>query len=138
MATGNRPLPPLDFLRGFEAAARHLSFTKAAAELFLTQSAVSRQIPALDEVGGVPLFERRHKALALTEAGKAYLRTVVPALDQLREATRRLRESRTGHVLTVTTTVSFASMWLVPRLARFRRLHPKADVRINATHEVVD
>jgi DNA-binding transcriptional LysR family regulator len=134
----NRTLPPLDFLRGFEAAARHLSFTKAAAELFLTQSAVSRQIQALEEFIGVPLFERRHKALALTEAGQAYLRTVIPALDQLREATRRLREARTGHVLTVTTTVSFASMWLVPRLARFRRRHPKVDVRLNATHELVD
>src|SRR5205814_10660969 len=87
---------------------------------------------------GVPLFERRHKALALTEAGMSYLRTVAPALDQLREATRRLRESRTGHVLTVTTTVSFASMWLVPRLARFRKQHPHVDVRITATHDVVD
>src|SRR5512132_2117916 len=106
MPIANRPLPPLDFLRGFESAARHLSFTRAAAELYLTQSAVSRQIQALEEFIGVQLFERRHKALALTEAGKTYLRTVVPALDQLREATRRLRESRTGHVLTVTTTVS--------------------------------
>ena len=138
MQTPSRSLPPLDFLRGFEAAARHLSFTKAAAELFLTQSAVSRQIQALEEFVGVPLFERRHKALALTEAGKVYLRTVVPALDQLREATRRLREARTGHVLTATTTISFASMWLVPRLARFRRLHPAVDVRINATADVVD
>ena len=134
----HRPLPPLDFLRGFEAAARHLSFTKAAAELYLTQSAVSRQIQALEEFVGIPLFERRHKSLALTEAGQAYLRTVAPALDQLREATRRLRETRTGHVLTVTTTVSFASMWLVPRLARFRKKHPGLDVRITATHEVLD
>jgi LysR family glycine cleavage system transcriptional activator len=138
MQKTTRPLPPLDFLRGFEAAARHLSFTRAATELFLTQSAVSRQIQSLEEFIGVPLFERRHKSLALTEAGQAYLRTVSPALDQLRDATRRLRESRTGHILTVTTTVSFASMWLVPRLARFRRLHPKVDVRINATHEVID
>src|SRR5436190_18243175 len=138
MANTHRPLPPLDLLRGFEAAARHLSFTRAAAELFLTQSAVSRQIQALEEFVGVALFERRHKALALTDAGQAYLRTVVPALDQLREATRRLKESRTGHVLTVTTTVSFASMWLVPRLARFRRQNPQVDVRITATHEVVD
>src|SRR6186997_3179407 len=117
MAGSTRSLPPLDLLRGFESAARHLSFTKAAAELFLTQSAVSRQIQALEEFIGVPLFERRHKALALTDAGQAYLRIVVPALDQLRDATRRLKESRTGHILTVTTTVSFASMWLVPRLA---------------------
>src|SRR5438309_508486 len=103
MASPHRPLPPLDLLRGFEAAARHLSFTRAAAELFLTQSAVSRQIQSLEEFLGVPLFERRHKALTLTEAGRAYLRTVGPVLDDLREATRRLRESRTGHVLTVTT-----------------------------------
>jgi len=131
-------LPPLDLLRGFESAARHLSFTKAAADLFLTQSAVSRQIQSLESFIGVPLFERRHKALALTEAGQAYYRTVATILEQLRDATRRLREARTGHVLTVTTTVSFASLWLVPRLAHFRREHPRVDVRITATHEVVD
>src|SRR5436853_1319060 len=133
MASPNRALPPLDLLRGFESAARHLSFTKAAAELFLTQSAISRQIQGLEEFVGVPLFERRHKALALTEAGQAYYRTVAPVLDQLREATRRLRETRTGHVLTVTTTVSFASVWLVPRLSRFRKEYPNVDVRITAT-----
>lgn len=138
MAKPARPLPPLDLLRGFESAARHLSFTRAGAELFLTQSAVSRQILALEEFVGVPLFERRHKALVLTEHGQAYYRVVAAALEQVREATRRLRETRKGHVLTVTTTVSFASTWLVPRLARFRREHPGVDVRIKATHEVVD
>ncbi len=138
MTNAHRPLPPLDLLRGFESAARHLSFTRAAAELFVTQSAVSRQIQALEEFVGMALFERRHKSLALTEAGAAYYRTVAAALDLLREATRKLREARTGHVLTVTTTVSFASIWLVPRLARFRKDHPGIDVRITATHEVVD
>ncbi len=138
MASPNRALPPLDLLRGFEAAARHLSFTRAAGELFLTQSAVSRQIQALEAFVGVPLFERRHKALALTEAGESYQRTVTHALDQVREATRKLREARHGHVLTVTTTVSFAALWLVPRLTRFRKEHPRVDVRITATHEVVD
>lgn len=138
MARGARPLPPLDLLRGFESAARHLSFTRAGEELFLTQSAVSRQIQSLEEYLGVPLFERRHKALALTEAGQAYYRAVADALADLREATRKLRESRGGHVLTVTTTVSFATMWLVPRLARYRKLHPRTDVRISATHLVVD
>jgi DNA-binding transcriptional LysR family regulator len=138
MASASRPLPPLDLLRGFEAAARHLSFTRAAAELFLTQSAVSRQIQALEAFVGVPLFERRHKALALTDAGQAYYRAVTAALDELRDATRRLREARTGHVLTVTSTVSFASIWLVPRLGRFRRANPGVDVRLSATHEVVD
>ncbi len=138
MANSPRTLPPLDLLRGFESAARHLSFTRAAAELFLTQSAVSRQIQALEAYLGVDLFERRHKALALTDAGHAYYRTVAASLGELREATRRLREARTGHVLTVTTTVSFASTWLVPRLARFRKAHPTTDVRITATHLMVD
>ena len=138
MANAHRPLPPLDLLRGFESAARHLSFTRAGAELFLTQSAVSRQIQGLEEFLGVALFERRHKSLVLTEAGQAYYRTVAAALDQVREATRRLRETRTGHVLTVTTTTSFASIWLVPRLIRFRKEQPRVDVRITATHEVVD
>src|SRR6476659_8383889 len=138
MASSHRSLPPLEFLRGFEAAARHLSFTRAAAELFLTQSAISRQIQALEAFVGVPLFERRHKSLALTPAGEAYHRTVSQTLDLLRDATRRLRETRAGHVLTVTTTVSFAALWLVPRLARFRKEHPEVDVRIAATFEVVD
>jgi LysR family transcriptional regulator, glycine cleavage system transcriptional activator len=133
-----RSLPPLDFLRGFEAAARHLSFTRAAEELFLTQSAVSRQIQALEEFVGLPLFERKHRSLELTEAGQSLLRTVAPMLEQLAEATRRLRETRTGHVLTVTTTISFASMWLVPRLSRFRKEHPRIDVRVSATTQLVD
>jgi DNA-binding transcriptional LysR family regulator len=138
MLSPARTLPPLDLLRGFEAAARHLSFTRAAAELFLTQSAVSRQIQSLEEFLGVPLFERRHKALALTPAGQAYYRIVAQALEQVRDATRRLRETNSRHVLTVTTTVSFASIWLVPRLAHFRKRHPDVDVRITATFEVVD
>ena len=138
MAKSARTLPPLDLLLGFEAAARSLSFTKAAGELFLTQSAVSRQILALEDFLGQALFERRHKALALTEAGQAYFRTVGPVLDQLRESTRRLKESRTGHLLTVTTTISFASMWLVPRLSRFRKKHPHVDVRVAAATDVVD
>ncbi len=138
MASPQRSLPPLEFLRGFEAAARHLSFTRAAAELFLTQSAISRQIQALEAFVGLPLFERRHKSLALTPAGESFHRTVAQTLDVLRDATRRLKETRTGHVLTVTTTVSFAALWLVSRLARFRKDNPQVDVRIAATFEVVD
>lgn len=133
-----RPLPPLDLVRGFEAAARRLSFTQAAAELFVTQSAVSRQVQSLEEFLGVKLFERRHKALALTDAGNAYYRSAAAALTELRAATQRLRDSARGHVLTVTSTVSFASIWLVPRLARFRQGHPGIDVRVAATHEVLD
>lgn len=138
MHNRNRPLPPLDLVRGFEAAARCLSFTRAAQELFVTQSAVSRQVQALEEFLGVRLFERRHKALELTQAGQAYYRSASAALAELRAATQRLRESTRGHVLTVTTTVSFASIWLVPRLGRFRQAHPGIDVRLAATHLVLD
>jgi len=138
MQNPNRPLPPLDLVRGFEAAARRLSFTLAAEELFVTQSAVSRQVQALEDYLGVKLFERRHRALALTEAGQAYFRAASAALAELRAATQRVREATRAHVLTVTCTVSFASIWLVPRLGRFRQAHPGIDVRIAATHEVVD
>lgn len=138
MHSRHRPLPPLDLVRGFEAAARRLSFTLAAQELFVTQSAVSRQVQALEEFLGVKLFERRHKALELTPAGQAYYRAAASALAELRAATQRLREATRGHVLTVTSTVSFASLWLVPRLGRFRQAHPGIDVRIAATHLVVD
>lgn len=118
-----RDLPvSLDLLRGFEAAARLLSFTGAAAELFLTQSAVSRQVQQLEEQLGVKLFERRTRALELTDAGERYFREVSKALNHLREATAMVR-ARTEPVVRVTTTVTFASLWLVPRLAAFQESH---------------
>src|SRR4051794_19634877 len=86
-------LPALDLLRSFEAAARHLSFTLAGQELFLTQSAVSRQIQQLEASVGVPLFERKHRALVLTEAGLVMQRAVVDSLERLRDATSRVRAS---------------------------------------------
>src|SRR5262245_59380505 len=107
-------LPPLDLIRVFEAAARTLSFTRTAEELCLTQSAVSRQIRALEEHLGVPLFERRPRTLALTEHGLALHRTATEVLERLRETMSRLRsEAATPH-LTVTTTGGFASLWLIP------------------------
>ncbi len=133
----HKGLPSLDLLKGFEAAARNLSFTKAGAELFLTQSAISRQIKALEDELGVPLFRRRHRELLLTEAGQTLYKAVGEALHTLREAAARL-SSRAGGLLTVTTTISFASLWLVPRLAEFRRLHPEIDVRIAATNDMID
>src|SRR6478735_7581221 len=83
----------LDLLHSFEAAARHLSFTRAGAELFLSQSAISRQIQQLEESVGVPLFERRHRALALTEAGRIMQRAVEDSLERLRDAAARVRAS---------------------------------------------
>jgi LysR family transcriptional regulator, glycine cleavage system transcriptional activator len=132
-------LPPLDLLVGFEAAARHLSFTKAGAELFLTQSAVSRQIKELEDQLGVALFERRHRALALTEAGQQFYASAAQVLTTMRAATERLRvQAGRKRPLSVTTTNSFASLWLIPRLAGFTRTHPGVDVRITADTRVQD
>ncbi len=131
-------LPPLDLLRGFEAAARNLSFTKAAAELFLTQSAISRQVQGLEDALGVPLFQRRHRALLLTDAGQQLLTVTRAVLEQLAEATRQIRGEQAARPLTVTTTISFASLWLIPRLPDFRAGCPRADVRISADNQILD
>jgi LysR family transcriptional regulator, glycine cleavage system transcriptional activator len=131
-------LPSLDLLKGFEAAARLLSFTKAGEELYLSQSAVSRQIQELEEQLGVRLFERRHRALALTEAGQTLYPAAAQALATMRAVTMRLRAGRGRQTLAVTTTHSFASLWLIPRLAGFTRAHPELDVRISAETRVLD
>ena len=132
-------LPPLDLLVGFEAAARHLSFTKAGEELYLTQSAVSRQIKELEEQLGVPLFQRRHRALTLTEAGQQLHAAAAQVLSTMRSTTERLRaQAGRRRPLAVTTTNSFASLWLIPRLANFTREHPGVDVRITADVRVQD
>lgn len=138
MASANRALPPLDLLRGFEAAARHLSFTRAAAELHVTQSAVSRQIKTLEEQLGVTLFRRLNRALLLTEAGQSLARAVGAALAGIDQAVARLAAIADDRPVTVTTTVSFAALWLVPRLAQFRAAHPHADVRVAANNDFVD
>jgi DNA-binding transcriptional LysR family regulator len=132
-----RELPSLDLLKGFEAAARNLSFTKAAEELFVTQSAISRQVKTLEDQLGIALFRRRHRELLLTEAGQTLYKTSSEILHLLRDTTRRLRGAR-GGMLTVASTVSFAALWLVPRLNAFRQLHPEIDVRISATNEIQD
>ncbi len=132
-----RDLPSLDLLKGFEAAARTLSFTRVAAELFVTQSAISRQVKTLEDQLGVALFRRRHRELRLTDAGQTLYKTTGEVLRMLREATLRLGRPSQG-VLTVTTMVSFASLWLVPRLNDFRRLHPQIEVRISAANEFKD
>jgi DNA-binding transcriptional LysR family regulator len=131
-------LPSLDLLRGFEAAARLLSFTRAGEELFLSQSAVSRQIQELEQQLGVPLFERRHRALALTDAGQALYAAAAQVLATMRAVTDRLRAQSGRRALAVTTTNSFAALWLIPRLAGFTRGHPGVEVRIHADARVVD
>jgi DNA-binding transcriptional LysR family regulator len=131
-------VPPLDPLLAFEAAARNLSFTRAAAELFLTQSAVSRQIQQLEEHLGVKLFERRARALLLTENGQLFYRATKDALQKLHDSARRLRGAATMNTVVVATTPGFASLWLIPHLAGFTRAHPHVDVRISATNDMIE
>ena len=138
MSNGNVRLPSLDLLRGFEAAARLLSFTRAGEELHLTQSAVSRQMQELESQLGVKLFERRHRALALTEAGQQFYPAAAQVLATMRAATDRLRAQAGRRGLAVTTTHSFAALWLIPRLAGFTRAHPDIEVRISADTRVQD
>ncbi len=133
-----RRLPSLDFLRGFEAAGRRLSFTLAAEELFLTQSALSRQVKALEDALGVALFERRHRALALTAAGATFHRNVSLQLREIAFAAESARGLVREPGLTVSTTVSFAALWLIPRLASFRAAQPAVEVYVSADDRMVD
>src|ERR1700742_4784701 len=123
-------LPSLNGLRAFEAAARHLSFTNAASELNVTQTAISHQIRRLEEELGIRLFIRQNRALALTPQARDYLPGVRAAFNDLRLATDRLLRKDNDHVLTVSTLASLAAKWLLPRLSAFQEAHPGLDVRI--------
>ncbi|OOE99641.1 transcriptional regulator GcvA [Salinivibrio sp. IB643] len=127
-----RRLPPLNALRVFEAAARHLSFTRAAEELFVTQAAVSHQIKALEEFLGLKLFRRRNRSLLLTEEGQSYFLDIKDIFSELSYATDKVLERSAKGALTISLPPSFAIQWLVPRLADFNKAHPDIDVRIKA------
>ncbi|WP_323122560.1 transcriptional regulator GcvA [Burkholderia alba] len=133
-----KSLPSLDFLRGFECAARHLSFTKAGQELNITQSAVSRQVKALEDQLGIELFHRHIRALTLTEEGRALYNTFSAAMLDIESAIGKLSSSGEQRSISISTTVSFAALWLIPRLGAFRMRHPGIDVRVSATSEVQD
>jgi len=126
----------LDLLRGFCVAARHLSFTRTAQELFVTQSAISREIKTLEERLGKPLFRRVNRALQLTQAGQELYRAIAEPLALIDAAT--LRVAGKWQSLAVTTTVALASTWLVPRLPRFAQLHPDIDMRFIASNDALD
>ena len=133
-----RRLPPLNSLRAFEAAARHLSFTKAADELAVTPGAISQQVKLLEETIGVPLFLRNARGLALTEAGLAALPSLRDGFDRLDTAVRLMTLERRAGRLAVSVAPSFASKWLVPRLDLFQAQHPEIDVYLHAGMELVD
>ncbi|ROR34426.1 transcriptional regulator GcvA [Inmirania thermothiophila] len=131
-------LPPLNALRAFEAAARHLSFTRAAEELHVTPAAVSQQVASLERYLGVRLFERHARSLRLTEAGRACLPEVSEGFRLLARGVARVREVGTTGPLVVSVAPAFAGKWLVPRLDRFAERHPQVDVEISARYGLPD
>jgi LysR family glycine cleavage system transcriptional activator len=134
-----RRLPPLNAVRAFEAASRHSSFQAAADELAVTAGAVAQQVKSLEQWLGIPLFRRLpSKGVALTAAGQRYAGTLSNLLDELAEATARLRVQDLANVLTVSTIPSFASQWLIPRLGAFRQAHPGLDLRVVASNGLTD
>jgi LysR family transcriptional regulator, glycine cleavage system transcriptional activator len=134
----NGHLPPLGALRAFEAAARSMSFSKAADELNVTPAAISHQIHALEQDLGVKLFHRRNRSVALTASARVLLPGLSEAFGQIRASVGRLRAHNDSGTLTVTASPSFAAKWLVLRLHRFQERSPDIDVRLSATDEVVD
>ncbi|HXC12888.1 MAG TPA: transcriptional regulator GcvA [Stellaceae bacterium] len=134
----NDNLPPLSALRAFEAAARHMSFSKAAEELFVTPAAISHQIHTLEQDLGVRLFHRLNRSIELSASGRVLLPGLVEAFAEIRASVRRLRAHNDTGSLTMTASPSFAAKWLVLRLHRFQERCAEIDVRISATDEVVD
>ena len=128
----NRP-PPLKALRAFEAAARHLSLSKAADELFVSAGAVSQQVKLLEGYLSTPLFERQHRQITLTDAGNALFPGITAAFDQINQTVNRVIKLDQNKPLTVSAAPSIAGKWLVPRLQAFYELHPEIDVRIDTS-----
>ena len=131
-------LPSLNALRAFEAAARHLSFTKGAAELNVTQGAVSHQVKALEDRLGLKLFLRRHQGLVLTEAGQACQLFIRDAFDRLATGFDTLFANDDAGILTVSVSPNFASKWLVSRIGKFNEAYPDIDLRLSASLRHVD
>src|SRR3954451_8737048 len=131
-------LPSLNGLRAFDAAARHLSFTQAAAELNVTQTAISHQIKRLEQELRIRLFVRQNRALSLTPEASEYLPGIRAAFNDLRLATDRLLRQDDDHVLTISTLASLAAKWLLPRLSAFQGAHPGIEVHIPPSTSWVD
>jgi len=131
-------LPPLKSLRAFEAAARHLSFTRAADELFVTQAAISHQIKSLEEYLGLPLFIRHNRKLLLTDEGQNYWPKIRDMFEGLVAATEQLKSQIAGGPLTVSVVPTFATTWLVPRLSSFNKIYPEIEVRLKASDDPVN
>ena len=131
-------LPPLSALRAFEAAARRLSFSAAAAELGVTPAAISHQVARLEREIGRPLFRRLNRAVQLTDSGRAALPALSEGFERLAEAVAQARGGDAQRILTVTTSPGLAAKWLMPRVEGFRERHPDIDLRIDASMRLVD
>jgi LysR family glycine cleavage system transcriptional activator len=134
----SQQLPPLNALRAFEAVARHLSFTKAAAELNVTRAAISHQIKSLEDFFGFALLERKNRTIVLSQGAAAALPKLRQGFDNLAEAVHLLRHEEQDERITVCAAPSFASKWLIPRLPRFSRQHPEINMQINSNVGLVD
>ncbi len=131
-----RKLPPLNALKAFEASGRHLNFSRAAEELGVTQGAVAQHVRSLEELLNIKLFDRKHRGLSLTDEGRKYLTPIRRAFDMMAEATANL--SPQDVVATISTTPSFATRWLVPRLGAFARDHPEIRLRLDASNALAN
>ncbi|MEE8364591.1 MAG: LysR substrate-binding domain-containing protein, partial [Gammaproteobacteria bacterium] len=131
-------LPPLNSLRTFESAGRHLSFSKAADELNVTPGAISQQIRTLEEFLEIKLFKRRNRSIVLTESGQLFLPLLAEGFSSITEAVDTVRRSQLDEPLTISAAPSFTSKWLIPRLCKFQALHPEIGVRIDASSRLVD
>ncbi len=136
--TPRRPLPPLASLRAFEAAARHLSFQKAAEELSVTPAAVSHQIRLLEETLGLSLFERHIRRVSLTHAGRILFPPLRDGFDMFAETLETLRFSQERRAVTLSAPTLFTARCLIPTLGQFRQDHPEFDLRLHASEAVVD
>ena len=136
MSGASRRTLSLGNLRAFEAVARRLSFSEAAQELFVTQSAVRRQIKGLEDELGAPLFVRGTRHVEMTQSGQILLRAVEASLPRIDASVRQIRQTRSRKRVSVTTFASFGSLWLLPRIEAFQRQHPDIDIRVSATDEI--
>lgn len=133
-----RNLPPLDAVRGFVAVGRRMSITQAAQDLCLTQSAVSRQIQTLEDYFRTPLLVRKHRAIALTDAGTRLFELASPWLERMAEFTQAVRHERQLQPVTVTASIGVTALWILPRLGAFQARHPQIDVRLAASNRMLD
>ena len=132
-------IPSIELLRGFVAVGRRMSITLAAQDLFLTQSAVSRQIHGLESALGIKLFERAHRAIHFTPEGERLFLVADSAMQQLQDTLGALQASRAGpRPVTLTASISFVGLWLLPRLPSFQQQHPEVEVRLSANNNIVD